>query len=148
MTIDRSNMPTIAVDLDGVLARYEGWQGVETIGDPIPEAREFLHNLRRRGRVVIYTVRTTNRGDTELTPDELVAIIEDWLNEHDMPYDEVWTGPGKPIAVAYVDDRAVLCDPQTATCSPLVVFYCALHAVDKLIEGPLAHSGEKEDERT
>ena len=31
-----STSGTIAVDLDGTLARYDGWKGIDHIGDPIP----------------------------------------------------------------------------------------------------------------
>lgn len=109
---------TVAVDLDGVLARYSGWGGVEEIGQPIEGARNFLAGLIEEYKVVIHTTRCNpdpfNEGENRIEPEKAKEIIENWLDEHRMPYDRVFIGRGKPIAVAYVDDRAVYCRPQTA----------------------------------
>jgi hypothetical protein len=35
-------MKTVAVDLDATLATYEGWRGIQHIGDPRPGAANFL----------------------------------------------------------------------------------------------------------
>ena len=101
---------TICVDLDGVLARYDGWQGATHIGDPIPGAQKFLIVLREHYEVAIYTTRcnaTVNNTHTEI---ELIRIVQDWLNKHEMPFDKII--PGKPICVAFVDDNAIRCEPQ------------------------------------
>ena len=31
---------TVAVDLDGTLAEYDGWKGEDVIGDPLPDMAE------------------------------------------------------------------------------------------------------------
>jgi len=49
---------SVCVDLDGVLAQYDGWKGVEHIGDPIPGAVQFTKKLQEVARVVIFTTRT------------------------------------------------------------------------------------------
>lgn len=97
--------PTIAVDLDGTLATYQGWQGVAKFGTPVPGARHFLQTLRQDGwRVVIYTCRVNlENGPLGRSRD----LIVQWLRTHDLPYDEVWVERGKPIAFAYLDDRAI-----------------------------------------
>lgn len=101
---------SVAVDLDGVLAAYDRWRGIEHVGDPIPGAREFLVDLRDAGfRVVIFTARL---GDHPESFDARFAVVRDWLARHAMPHDELYIGRGKPAAAAYVDDRAVYCDPQ------------------------------------
>lgn len=105
--------PTIAVDLDGVLAQYGGWKGVEVIGEPVARAREFLVKIREMGcEVMIYTTRCcedVGRGEKAYL---LVDRVRAWLEEHDMPYDTIWSGQGKPIYFAVVDDRAFRCRPQ------------------------------------
>lgn len=107
---------TIAVDLDGVLAKYERWQGVEHIGEPIPDAVEFTKALKAiPARVMIYTTRTN--GDPAITESAesvamLVQRVKLWLDAHGFAYDDIYVGQGKPLAAAYVDDRAVPCIPQ------------------------------------
>jgi hypothetical protein len=48
---------TVCVDLDGVLAAYSGWKGIEHIGDPLPGAVEFTHAVAEFARVLVYTSR-------------------------------------------------------------------------------------------
>lgn len=127
-----TNKPTtnVAVDLDGVLAEFKGeWDGkVENIGKLIPGAREFVERLRKRGlRIIIHTCRVNayaehipNDMHPERSPDQRLAawaahvlwVVEDWLDRNEIPYDEIWTRPGKPYCVAYIDDKSVLCDPR------------------------------------
>lgn len=115
--------PTICVDMDGTIAAYDGWKGLRDIGMPLPGAREFMAELAMLGRVVVHTCRTNPQIDPDfarvvcdeygsddgmsMVVGELVVKVQEWLDEHDIPYDEVWSGVGKPIAYAYVDDRAV-----------------------------------------
>lgn len=109
-------MQTVAVDLDGVLAQYDKWRGVEHIGKPILHAKQFMQELIEMGHhVVVYTTRTNpdvNGRAGDYTADELAGRIHEWLADNDIPYHEVYVGAGKPIASAYVDDRAVECRPQ------------------------------------
>lgn len=97
---------TIAVDLDGVLAEYDVWRGPEHIGEPIAGAREFMHGLQvlTQSEVVVHTTR------------EDKDFVDAWLDKHGFGElgIKVHRGGGKPIAVAYVDDRAVSCCPQGA----------------------------------
>lgn len=102
----------VCVDLDGVLARYDGWNGPDKIGKPIPGAREFLESLREKYRVVVYSSRLSSdsAGREEIL--RMRHFIEKWLTENGLPFDEVYAGIGKPLAVAFIDDRAVRCRPQ------------------------------------
>jgi hypothetical protein len=115
---------TVAVDLDGVLAEYDGWQGVDVIGKPMPNAREFVHRLLDLGlHVVIHTTRnnpSANRqeelGRGQMRPEEwkkyLTGLVHQWLSNHGFPvYHKrltVSADDGKPVAMSYVDDRAVV----------------------------------------
>jgi len=114
---------SICVDLDGVLARYDGWKGIEHIGDPIPGAREFMKSLASSFRVVVYSTRCKVFSEGVPGPDgtpepcrddvsRLVAIVKTWLDKHGFAYNEVYADQGKPFAIAYVDDRAAVCEPQ------------------------------------
>ncbi len=105
----------VAVDLDGVLAEYDGFKGIDVIGDPIPGAREFMKKLKEAGAwLIIHTCRVSEiiEGDEKfannLAIKKRVEIVWRWLCKHDIPCDEIWAKRGKPYAVAYVDDRAVV----------------------------------------
>lgn len=116
---------TVLVDLDGVLADYsKGWQGIDHIGDPIPGAVEFTRQLAEFARVVIYTTRCKAYPADKPGPDgapepcrdgvsALVARVVAWLDHHGFTWHEVYAGQGKPFAAAIVDDRAVVCRPQS-----------------------------------
>lgn len=103
---------TIAIDLDGVLAEYHGWHGVTHIGDPIPGALEFVENLHKDYYICIHTTRGSVDVQAGWNVKTLYGILANWLNGHGFAWDNIHIGSGKPIASAYVDDRAVVCRPQ------------------------------------
>lgn len=111
-------MKTIAVDLDGVLAQYDKWQGIDHIGDPIPGAKGFLKSLTDKGySIEIYTTRCNSHVNNEMVT-HLAQRIYDWLDKHgmaDRPKIGVYIHQGKPLATAYVDDKGVSCRPQEDT---------------------------------
>ncbi len=93
--------PTIAVDVDGVLAEYDGWKGPGVVGKPREDVVKALRILRGEGwKIVIHTTRS------ELE-------IMSWLEQHNIAYDEVnrnsayQNSGSKPVATVYWDDRAV-----------------------------------------
>jgi ribonucleotide monophosphatase NagD (HAD superfamily) len=92
---------TVAVDFDGVIHSYtSGWKGEAPTDQPTPGAREFLRDLDRAGaKVVIFSTRAS-------TPYGLTSMTE-WLKENRMHQYVHHITDGKPMAVAYVDDRAV-----------------------------------------
>lgn len=85
------NMRGVCVDFDGVLNNYEYYDD-DDLSTPRAGAKEFLESLSKRFYVIIFTARDNSK-------------VEKWLNDHDMPYNEV-TNIKKP-AVAYIDDRAL-----------------------------------------
>jgi len=96
--------PTLAVDLDGTLAEYDGWKGEEHFGKPRQGAKDAMQAFKQRGyEIIIFTTR----GNTEL--------VRQWLNENGIVFDYINENPhqpegsndGKPIADLYIDDRAV-----------------------------------------
>jgi hypothetical protein len=102
----------VAVDVDGVLAQYDGWKGIDHIGDPILGAVEFTRDLSAYVDVLIFTSRCCE----ELNKPEKAHLLRDrlvkWLDQHGFTYADVYVGQGKPPASAYIDDRAVVCRPQ------------------------------------
>jgi hypothetical protein len=92
---------TVAVDLDGVIAEYDRWEGVGIIGSPRPDVVQALRILRSEGwKVVVHTTRSEEE-------------IADYLHCNKIPYDEInrnssYQNTGqKPVATVYWDDRAV-----------------------------------------
>lgn len=96
-------MKTIAVDMDGVLSQYHGWEGDDKIGFPILGAREGMEELKK---LDFHIVVHTTRGD---------AQVKEWLGRFKVPYDEINVNSaisgqnrGKPVAAIYLDDRAIV----------------------------------------
>ena len=116
---------TVLVDLDGTLADYSnGFQGIDHIGEPIPGAVAFTQRLSEFARVVIYTTRCKAYPEgvpgpdgvpepNRSSPDHLAGIVQSWLDKGGFVYDEIYIGQGKPIAACIIDDRAVVCRPQS-----------------------------------
>ena len=107
----------VCVDLDGVLARYDGWEGVEKIGEPLPGALQFAKTLAKSAEIVVFTSRCSQEpregsSTTTLSPGQLRIYVIDWLEKHGFPFADVYIGQGKPPADAFIDDRAVPCRPQ------------------------------------
>jgi len=108
--------PTICVDFDGTLCDH----AYPEIGPVKAGACEALIAFKRMGyHILIYTCRTSSYhfevfggtpGDNALERPRVQAMIA-WLNEHDIPYDEVDDGTkGKPLADFYIDDKGVRFD--------------------------------------
>jgi hypothetical protein len=107
--------PRVCLDLDGVLAKYDKWRGVDHIGDPIPGALEFASELAKIAEIVIFSSRCAQDvlEGSRITPGQLRVRVVEWLEKHKFPFSDVYIGQGKPRAAAFVDDRAVACTPQT-----------------------------------
>ncbi|MFN5118749.1 MAG: hypothetical protein ACK5JJ_11675, partial [Cyanobacteriota bacterium] len=109
---ERQGRPRVCVDLDGVLADRTYGRGADDLGDPVDGAVEFTRALSEQADIVIFTARLTLGGDKpEAAVRKAEARIRDWLDQHGFAYREIATGVGKPLASAYVDDRAVGCRP-------------------------------------
>lgn len=106
----------IAIDLDGPIFEVY-WDSVNfhgstyrvnKFGKPVPGAKRFMEYLRSIGhRIIIHTCRTNPEANHGRTLKYLASLVRDELHKHDMPFDEVWSGEGKPLAELYIDDRAV-----------------------------------------
>jgi len=70
----------IGVDLDGTLAHYDGWKGVDHIGEPVPKMMARVRRWLREGREVrIFTARVSGPN-----AEEARQHIKEWLREHDL----------------------------------------------------------------
>lgn len=91
---------TIAVDFDGVVHKYsKGWHDGTCYDEPMEGAFDSICRLRSRGfDVVIFSARPRSG-------------IQDWFQTYwprDPRYGQIpLIVNEKPIAVAYIDDRAI-----------------------------------------
>lgn len=75
----------IGCDLDGTLAHYDGWKGIEHIGAPIPKMVERVKRWLSEGREVrIFTARVDG-GLGGVEAEDVAAVrhhIEQWCLQH------------------------------------------------------------------
>lgn len=90
---------SIAVDLDGTLAHYDGWKGETVIGKPVKKMLSMVLKWIDGGEdVVIFTARAgTEKGK---------KAIEAWLKENGLPELRV-TNIKEMDMESFFDDRAV-----------------------------------------
>lgn len=94
----------VAVDFDGTLVDYNGWNGHHHIGD-LKEDENPRHNLQRLREEGMVIMIYTCRGKTE--------PVREFLEENDIPFDHINENPYQPEGVAdcklfawrYIDDR-------------------------------------------
>jgi hypothetical protein len=82
----------VCVDFDGVLNNYSGWKGETELYTPRTGVKEFMGNLRKDYRVVVFTTRDNEK-------------VREWLEKYDILYDDITST--KQGAVCYIDDRAL-----------------------------------------
>ena len=104
---------TLVVDLDDTICipNHDEKDTYRKYGlaKPIPEMIDALKAARKRDyKIVISTARRmlTHRGDINKVIEDVDEITTTWLNEFEVPYDEIQYG--KPYGVYYIDDKAML----------------------------------------
>ena len=66
----------IAVDLDGTLAHYDGWKGVDHIGEIIPSVANAIVLAKKEGADIwIFTARVSDPKDAEEAGNAIVAYL-------------------------------------------------------------------------
>lgn len=101
----------IGVDLDGTLARYDGWKGALHIGAPIAPMVQRVKAWLAEGKTVkVFTARAATRDNDELIT--VLDAIHAWCIEH--------IGEALPVTcqkdygmIALWDDRCVQVAPNT-----------------------------------
>lgn len=109
-SFDRQNKPTVCIDLDGVLCSRKYTGSMTEFGDPIDGALEFTREVKKNARVIVYSARFS--GKNQEKSEAILYAMKQWLDKHELAYDEICSDKAKPIASAYVDDRAVSCQPE------------------------------------
>lgn len=105
----------IAVDLDGTLAHYDKWRGVDHIGEPVAPMAAMVKAWLKAGQAVkIFTARVAGHGVPDLKGGTVDAItpIEKWCEKH--------IGVRLPVTnikdfgmITLYDDRAVQVEVNT-----------------------------------
>lgn len=90
----KGEYPTIAVDFDGVLNKYNGWKGERDLSIPQSGVEYFLKKLNDTYSVIIFTVRDTD-------------YVKEWLIKYKLDKYVFHVTNMKPKAVAYIDDRSI-----------------------------------------
>lgn len=102
----------IGVDLDGTLAKYEGWRGADKIGQPIAAMVERVKLWREQGiEVRIVTARVCSNQAPHTRRIALQAI-EAWCERHLGEKLPVTAEKDFAMLVLY-DDRVVRVEPNT-----------------------------------
>lgn len=97
--------PWVGVDLDGTLARLDGYSSPEYIGQPVPGMRKRIKDWQEQGFVVkIFTARASVPAH--------VAPVKRWLLEHGIGDLEV-TCSKDYWMVELWDDRAIQVEKNT-----------------------------------
>ena len=97
----------IGVDLDGTLAKYDGWQGADHIGEPIGPMLERVKAWLAKGQAVkIFTARVC------IDREAVVAVIDAWCMKHFDQVIEV-TNTKDYGMIELWDDRAVQVIPNS-----------------------------------
>lgn len=90
----------IGVDLDGTLAQYSGWRGLDHIGKPVPVMLARVRHWLEEGYTIkIFTARA-GEGESGVAP------VKKWLAENGLPDLEV-TNQKDFAMIELWDDRAV-----------------------------------------
>lgn len=103
-------MKRLVVDLDGTITQPGDGQHYASREPNLPLIARLREYKSAGFEIVIYTSRNmrTHGGNVGRINVETLPIILDWLNEHDIPHDEVHVGkPWCGHDGFYIDDRAV-----------------------------------------
>jgi hypothetical protein len=125
---ERKGKARVCVDLDGVLCKRSSGSRTESFGVPYDGAVDFMTDLATKAEIVIHTARLST--DDLQEKQKIRDGIESWLKQHRIAFDEIYTGNGKPLAVAFVDDRGVTCRPED---DGVNAFSTAMSGINKLL---------------
>lgn len=102
----------IGFDLDGTLAKYDGWKGIEHIGDPVDTMviiAKMLHKIGKKIKVL--TARVAPRDDGE-GGDKAKKYVEEWCKKNLGFVPEITYEKDASMAALF-DDRAVAVEQNT-----------------------------------
>ena len=93
----------LGVDLDGTLAHYDGWKGIDHIGMPIMDVVLSLRARKEQGwGIAIFTARVSDPSEAIEAERQIWA----WLEKHHIDVDGITCVKHKHF-VEFWDDRAI-----------------------------------------
>lgn len=102
----------IGFDLDGTLAKYDGWKGIEHIGEPVDTMVIIAKMLHRIGKKIkVLTARVAPRDDGE-GGDKAKKYVEAWCKKNLGFVPEITYEKDASMAALF-DDRAVAVEQNT-----------------------------------
>lgn len=88
------DQPWIGFDLDGTLAKYDKWEGIDHIGEPVKPMVDLIKKLHDEGKVVkIITARVAPRSNIETKFDPYLtdkAVYDAVGRENEEKYADVY----------------------------------------------------------
>lgn len=107
----------IGVDLDGTLAHYDEWRGIDKIGDPVQSMLNRVKKWISEGRTVkIFTARVSGEyvksSEDQKDAYEADNYIQIWLKKHGLPRLETTSLKDFGMETLY-DDRCVQVEKNT-----------------------------------
>jgi len=105
---------TFVIDVDGTICEAQKPEGSDSFDyanalpiQPVIEKIRELHDVGHS--IILFTARgmRTYRGDREAIEIVVRPILEEWLEKHNVPYDELIMGKPWGKNVYYIDDRAL-----------------------------------------
>lgn len=123
-----------AVDLDGTLATYDRWRGVDHIGEPIePMVRHVKELLANGDFVTIFTARVAPEAARNESCDRAREVIAEWCRMHigqELPI----TAVKLPVFHAILDDRAEQILPNDGRNAALAFHELAKDCINIMID--------------
>ncbi len=109
MLSQRPDKKTAIIDFDGTLCKF----AFPDVGEIQPNVKQALETLKKAGYTIkIHSCRTATYWGDESERRTHIAMIQNFMQEHELPYDELIMNirTDKPIADVYIDDRAIRYD--------------------------------------
>ncbi len=107
----KKDQKILVLDIDGTIAKFK--KNGQEYSELSPEdclIKKITSYKKKGWRIVLFTSRNmkTYRGDMNKILKHTAPILIDWLNKHNVPYDELHFGkPWCGEKGFYIDDRAI-----------------------------------------
>lgn len=105
--IDKELEGTLCIDFDGVIHNHNlGFHDGTIYGEPIEGSLEALKELSLKYKIIIFTCKA--HPDRPMIEGKTgVELVWGWLREHNVAQYIKEVTAIKPIASAYIDDKAI-----------------------------------------
>lgn len=97
----------IGVDLDGTLAKMEGWNGPYEIGEPVPAMVDRVKKWLEEGKTI--KIMTARAADADK---RAISAIKNWCNKHIGKELDITCAKDMDM-VALFDDKAIRVEKNT-----------------------------------